>query len=253
MPGQAVRFNRLVDCALRAWCSGARSFFIPPLPPFPLRIALRPGDSPPRRHERPVLMPRNHLRRLPLIALALSCAVMVAGCATWQGPRIDPTGERFFVWPGDPPPIVAPPTTFAPGPVVGPPPGATIVSPPPSSTVIAPPPGATVVGPPPAVSAMQPLPQVVPSTPFGNVMAPPVYSDPPGMVATTPFVGPATPVPAIPTTPPGSPLPQPPLPAPPIAAVPTLPPPPPIGAPIMAPPTPVAPAAASTYESVPTV
>ena len=163
-------------------------------------------------------MPRNLLRRLPPIALALLCAVMIAGCATWQGPRIDPTGERLLVWPGDPPPIVAPPTTFAPGPVVAPPPGATVVAPPP-------------------VVSLQPLPQIVPSTPFGNVMAPPVYSDPPGTIATTPSVGPATPVPVIPTAPPVGP----PLPTPPIAAGPALPPPPPIGPPIVAPPTPVAP------------
>ena len=48
-------------------------------------------------------------------------------------------------------------------------------------------------------------------------MAPPVYSDPPGMVATTPFVGPA------PGVAPTAPLPPPPVPAPPIAVVPALP------------------------------
>lgn len=68
-------------------------------------------------------------------------------------------------------------------------------------------------------------------------MAPPVYTDPPGMVATTPFVGPANPVPAAPA--PLGPIAS--LPAPP-TSIPALPPPPPIGAPIIAPPTPVAPA-----------
>lgn len=57
------------------------------------------------------------------------------------------------------------------------------------------------------------------------------------MIATTPFVGPANPVPAAPA--PLGPIAS--LPAPP-TSVPALPPPPPVGAPIIAPPTPVAPA-----------
>jgi hypothetical protein len=104
-------------------------------------------------------------RRNVIRAAALFGAlVALAGCASWQGPRIDPTGERFFVWPGEPQP------TFA-----GPPgvPAATVVGPP---VAVAPPaaeaasPGVPVVGP------------IAPATgigaPMGNVLAPPVYSDP---------------------------------------------------------------------------
>jgi len=173
-----------------------------------------------------VLMRSHSPSRLPSIAVALLSVLAVAGCAAYQGPRIDPTGERLFVWPGDPQPIAAAPTTFAP--------------PPPGAVVAAPPPGAVVVAPPPApVVAVQPQPRVVPSSPFGNVVAPPVYSDPPGTVATTPFVGPANAVPPPPpVVGPIASLPAPPAPL----AGPALPPPPPVGPPIMAPPTPVAPA-----------
>ncbi len=45
---------------------------------------------------------------------------------------------------------------------------------------------------------------MAPSTPFGNVMAPPVYSDPPGMVPTTPLVVPAAGTPVATTPPPAS-------------------------------------------------
>ena len=161
-------------------------------------------------------MPPTLNHRLPLIALVLCCTTAVSGCASWQGPRIDPTGQRFIVWPGQQPVV-------APAPYVGPP-------------IVAPPPGAVVAAPSPApTSTFQSMPTVVPSTPFGNVIAPPVYSDPPGMVTTGPFVGPANPVPVIPAVAVqgGPPI------GPPIAALPALPPPPPIGPPIVAPPTPM--------------
>jgi uncharacterized repeat protein (TIGR01451 family) len=74
----------------------------------------------------------------------------LAGCASWQSPRIDPSGERFFIWPNE-----------APGAVIGPPTGTSVVAAPP----IAP---ATGIG-----------------APIGNLLAPPVYSDPNSAVAPT--------------------------------------------------------------------
>lgn len=157
---------------------------------------------------------------LSILALAAGI-VAVAGCATWQGPRIDPTGESLIVWPGEPTPVAAAPPIVAPAPV----PGAPIAVPGAPTTIVAAPPGAVAV-PTAPVAAVQPLAPMVPSTPFGNVMAPPVYSDPPGAVPTTPLVGPAPGVPnAAPT------LPAPPAIGPPIAAAPaaTVPLPPPPG------------------------
>jgi len=72
---------------------------------------------------------------------------MLAGCASWQAPRIDPTGERLLIWPNERPQPV----------MVGPPVAAPIVAAPPG--LIAPPPPAAVV------------------PPFGNVQAPPVFSE----------------------------------------------------------------------------
>ncbi|MCH2114475.1 MAG: DUF11 domain-containing protein [Pirellulales bacterium] len=46
-------------------------------------------------------------RQLSWLQLALSlCALLVAGCAGLRLPRIDPTGERVFVWPQDRVPAV---------------------------------------------------------------------------------------------------------------------------------------------------
>ena len=142
-------------------------------------------------------MPRpNQLRRL-LIAAAVLCgsAMSLAGCATWQGPRIDPTGQRFFVWPGDPQPYMAAPTVVGPAPVV-----------------VSPPPGAPIVS---AAPVVQPLPSVVPSSPFGNLVAPPVYSDPPLPPIPTAPVAVAPPVGMVPASPMAAGVPTLPLPPPP--------------------------------------
>jgi len=126
-------------------------------------------------------MPPLPIRRTLRLALLLSWCGLVAGCASWQGPRIDPTGEQLFIWQNaTPQPIGS-----------APPPGVTVVAPP----------GAPIL-PPPAVVA----------PPFGNVQAPPVYSDPPGVpIAPAPTVGPpiittpappgAAVIPAIPSAP----------------------------------------------------
>ncbi len=60
---------------------------------------------------------RNRLCALIMAA----CAVAAPGCASWRLPRIDPTGERILIWPGEatpvtPPQIVAPPPGLAPCP-----------------------------------------------------------------------------------------------------------------------------------------
>lgn len=166
-------------------------------------------------------MRRNPLRQRCCILLALLGASIVPGCATYQGPRIDPTGESLFVWPNQAPapaPVVA-------GPPVAAPPGTFVTTPGPPVTTPVPPPAAPVVV---APLVAQNVPRMVPSTPFGNVVAPPVYSDPPGAVPVTPLVGPGpgVPVASVPLPPPpaGAPVAT----APPIAAapVPILPPPP---------------------------
>ncbi len=128
-------------------------------------------------------MSRSHLSRIQLAAVAMACAMICAGCATWQGPRIDPTGEQLFVWPNTPPPaVVAPPF---PGP-------ATL---PAAPAAVAPPPTAPGVAPP--VLAPQPVSPTAP-LPFGNVQAPPVYSDPPTPAIAPPPGGVVPPVPYVP-------------------------------------------------------
>ncbi len=115
--------------------------------------------------------------------VATVCAVSASGCASWQGPRIDPSGERILLWPGQTPAAVAPAPAV---PVFAAPVAA---------------PGST-----------PPLPPSV-GLPSGNLLAPPVY----------PNAGlPATPLPAITvpgTVPPAPALPTTSLPA---AAVPTV-------------------------------
>ncbi len=109
---------------------------------------------------------------------ALLCAAPMAGCASWQGPRIDPSGERIFIWPNQAPaPVAAPPVTspFDPAPPVGAP------------IVTAPPPGATVIQAPPVAPIAPITPPTGIGAPMGNVQAPPVYSDP------TPVPGAAVP------------------------------------------------------------
>ena len=101
-------------------------------------------------------MPGSPTNRTFKRALALVCfTATLSGCASWQLPRIDPSGERILVWPNQPPPAV-----------VGPPIGTAVIAPQSAAPLVPPP----VVGP-----------------PFGNVQAPPVYSDPPA--------APITPVP----------------------------------------------------------
>src|SRR3954469_24398696 len=72
-------------------------------------------------HGRPVLMFLNIQSRVSLAAIAV-CALTLAGCASWQGPRIDPTGERLLACPNQPPPAIgAPPPGLPPGSVpIGP-------------------------------------------------------------------------------------------------------------------------------------
>lgn len=106
-------------------------------------------------------------RRIIFRAAALiGCVAVIAGCASWQGPRIDPSGDSLIIWPNQapspPPPVVTSPF----GPVVQtPPPGATVIS--------APPPGATVIQAPPPIAPATGI-----GAPMGNLQAPPVYSDP---------------------------------------------------------------------------
>lgn len=45
---------------------------------------------------------------------ALSVTLAVGGCAGWQGPRIDPSGERIFLPPGSPAPALPPPNVPTP-------------------------------------------------------------------------------------------------------------------------------------------
>src|SRR5690242_1316194 len=112
------------------------------------------------------LMSPAQLRRARLLVIALiaSMAVLVGGCATWQGPRIDPSGQRLFLWPGEPQPYV-PTTVVPPAPVITPP-GTRPVIAPPAVPVAAPPVGtpmgAPVIAPAPAAPVVQPLPSVVP-------------------------------------------------------------------------------------------
>jgi hypothetical protein len=129
-------------------------------------------------------MSRYLLPRVSLAAFAASCAMIFAGCATWQGPRIDPTGERLLVWPNTPPPAVVAPPFTAPAP----PPGPAAVAPPPTA---------------PNVASPAVVPQAVPPSaplPFGNVQAPPVYSDPPMPPITPPPAVVAPPAPYVPGT-----------------------------------------------------
>ncbi|HEX5472737.1 MAG TPA: hypothetical protein VFW73_12675 [Lacipirellulaceae bacterium] len=110
--------------------------------------------------------------------------MIFTGCATWQGPRIDPTGEQLFVWP-NPTPIVAAPPAPAPG-VVSPSPAA--VGPPTTAPSVS----STIVSP-------SPVPPGAP-LPFGNVQAPPVYSDPPTppIAPTAAAIPPVAPTPYVP-------------------------------------------------------
>jgi hypothetical protein len=51
--------------------------------------------------------------------LSLWCALAVSGCANWQLPRLDPTGERILLPPGSPVPPI-PPGASPVAPPVGP-------------------------------------------------------------------------------------------------------------------------------------
>ncbi len=67
--------------------------------------------------------------------MAVGCALAAGGCANFQLPRIDPSGERVFLWPGEPPPVQPPlgaPVTTGP---VGPAQGGIAINP---SQVVAP-------------------------------------------------------------------------------------------------------------------
>src|SRR5262245_35983065 len=113
-----------------------------------------------------------------LLCAILFGAMLCAGCASWQLPRIDPTGESLFIW-SEPAPVV-----------MAPPPGAPVVAAPLST--------------PPVVA---PAPPPVAPLPMGNVQAAPVYPDvpaaplaaPPAIVGPPAVVGP--PVVTVPATP----------------------------------------------------
>lgn len=123
-------------------------------------------------------MPFRWQWRTQLCALLISAgAIAVSGCASCRlCPRIDPSGERIFIWPGETPPAVGPPATAIPA---VPPPAVVTTPPPPPPVVTTPPPPTPTVG----------LPQ-------GNLQAPPAYPDA-GL--------PATPPPVITVPPAGSP------------------------------------------------
>ena len=113
-------------------------------------------------------------RRTSVCALAaLACAVAGSGCASL--PRIDPTGERVLIWPGQAPPVVAAPPT-SPPPAFAPAPFATAPAPSlPPPVVTSPPPGSTFpTTPPPPVITTPPPPVGLPP---GNLQAAPVYPD----------------------------------------------------------------------------
>lgn len=98
-------------------------------------------------------------RRPAAVALIL-CALATSGCATWRVPRIDPSGERFFLWDTvQPAPLVT-----APAPVAGAP--APMVAVPDAATAA---PGPVVYGPVPAVApapvAAAPVYRTVPGPP----------------------------------------------------------------------------------------
>ncbi len=112
----------------------------------------------------------------------LVAALLCGGCASWQVPRIDPSGESLLIWPNQQP--VA---------VVAPPPGATVIASP-------------GIAPPVVVPAAPPPIQL----PAGNVQAAPVYSDVPAApLAPAPTVvgPPIVTVPAAPFSPAGGPVP----------------------------------------------
>jgi uncharacterized repeat protein (TIGR01451 family) len=166
-----------------------------------------------------------HIPTRVYLAAIAACAMSFVGCASYQGPRIDPTGERFIAWPNQPAAVPPPP---------GLPPGSIPIGQP---VPVGPPVAAPASGVPVAAPAVATGPPVAAPLPFGNVTAPPVYSDPtpppivppplgsippvpyapgsaiPGTVspmvaagtvtAAVPVVGPAAGPPA-PTTPPGS-------------------------------------------------
>ncbi|MGD9636425.1 MAG: hypothetical protein AB7G28_07450 [Pirellulales bacterium] len=148
--------------------------------------------------------------RSPCCALAIAaCALLAPGCASWQGPRIDPSGQQILIWPGQTPPPVAPPPGVAQPQIVVPAPGTTVVSP-----------ALTAPTPPPPVITTPPPPPPAVGLPTGNLQAPPVYPDagvpsaPPQVITLPP--PPSTGAPPVTTVP--------------TAAAPALPPPPSIDA-----------------------
>jgi len=174
-PHQAVGFNRLVDGApsrpvakpasLAPSRVAGHSWFIACCG----SVALFPQRSPRIRRntqrqtggERITFTMRVRIRAAAMIW----CGTIVVGCASWQGPRIDPSGERIFICPNAPQPTVGGPSMATPS--------------------VVPSPGA------PTLAAPETTPQ------FGNLLAPPVYPDPP---ATPPLTVPQA-LPALPPPP----------------------------------------------------
>ncbi len=93
------------------------------------------------------------VRAVLRLAILTGVAMALAGCATCPClcPRIDPSGDRVFLWPGEP-------GYASPAPVATSPFGPPATVPPPGTMVVTP---ATGIG-----------------APMGNMQAPPVYSDP---------------------------------------------------------------------------
>lgn len=126
---------------------------------------------------------RTLLRALVIAA----CALSPVGCASWNGPRIDPSGQRILVWPGQTPPPTTPPPP-PPGTILVPPPGTSVVGPATST----PPPSLVTTPPPPVVTTTPPPPPPTIGLPQGNLQAPPVYPDagvpasPPPIITTPP-------------------------------------------------------------------
>jgi hypothetical protein len=61
----------------------------------------------------------HETRRCDFAAMAVALwALALTGCACWNCPRIDPTGERLFVWPGETQAVVGPAGAVVPAPPV---------------------------------------------------------------------------------------------------------------------------------------
>jgi uncharacterized repeat protein (TIGR01451 family) len=122
------------------------------------------------------------------------CAVVLAGCASWQSPRIDPSGEHVLIWPGQATPVtpygapVSAPTVVQPalppmGNVEAPPVYSNVAPQPsvPGGNVLSNPFTPTVVGPPVAVvpaGPSQPVAPIVAASSMPGLVGPPTTAVP---------------------------------------------------------------------------